>query len=87
MVKAGTTVMAGLELTMDDGWHTYWINPGEAGIATSVDWLLPKGVSAGPIRWPVPEKFTALNSVGYGYQGKTILLVPLTIDSDAVLGQ
>ena len=87
MVKAGTTVMAGLELTMDDGWHTYWINPGEAGIATSVDWLLPKGVSAGPIRWPVPEKFTALDSVGYGYHGKTILLVPLTIDSDAVLGQ
>jgi len=85
--KPGTTVTAGLELTMDDGWHTYWINPGEAGIATSVEWTLPKGVSAGPVHWPVPEKFTALGSTGYGYHGKTILLVPLTITSDAAPGQ
>ena len=85
--KPGTTVTAGLELTMDDGWHTYWINPGEAGIATSVEWTLPKGVSAGPIQWPTPDKFTALGSTGYGYHGKTILLVPLTITSDAAPGQ
>ena len=85
--KPGTTVTTGLELTMDDGWHTYWINPGEAGIATSVEWTLPKGVSAGPIQWPTPDKFTALGSTGYGYHGKTILLVPLTITSDAAPGQ
>ena len=85
--KPGTTVTAGLELTMDDGWHTYWINPGEAGIATSVEWTLPKGVSAGPIQWPTPDKFTALGSIGYGYHGKTILLVPLVIAADAAPGQ
>ena len=85
--KPGTTVTAGLELTMDDGWHTYWINPGEAGIASSVEWTLPKGVSAGPIQWPTPDKFTALGSTGYGYHGKTILLVPLTITSDAEPGE
>ena len=85
--KPGTTVTTGLELTMDDGWHTYWINPGEAGIATSVEWTLPKGVSAGPIQWPTPDKFTALGSTGYGYHGKTILLVPLTITSDAEPGE
>jgi len=85
--KPGTTVAAGLELTMDDGWHTYWMNPGTAGIATSVEWTLPDGISVGPIDWPVPEKFTALGSIGYGYHGKTILLVPLTITADAALGQ
>ena len=85
--KPGSTVMAGLELTMDDGWHTYWINPGAAGLATDVEWTLPNGVSAGPIQWPVPEKFTALGSIGYGYHGQTILLVPLTVAADAALGQ
>ena len=85
--KPGTTVTAGLELTMDDGWHTYWINPGAAGIATDVKWTLPKGVSAGPIQWPTPDKFNALGSIGYGYHDKTILLVPLTIAADAALGQ
>ena len=85
--KPGTTVMAGLALTMADGWHTYWINPGAAGIPTAVDWTLPKGVSAGPIQWPTPDKFNALGSIGYGYHDKTILLVPLTIAADAALGQ
>ena len=85
--KPGTTVMAGLALTMADDWHTYWINPGAAGIATDVEWTLPKGVSAGPIQWPTPDKFTALGSIGYGYHDKTILLVPLTIAADAALGQ
>ena len=85
--KPGTTVTAGLELAMDDGWHTYWINPGAAGLETEVEWTLPKGVTAGPIQWPTPEKFTALDSIGYGYHGKTILLVPLTITSDAAPGQ
>ena len=32
--KPGTTVMAGLALTMADDWHTYWLHPGAAGIAT-----------------------------------------------------
>ena len=85
--KPGSTVTAGLELTMDDGWHTYWINPGAAGIATDVEWTLPKGVSAGPIQWPTPDKFNALGSIGYGYHDKTILLVPLTIATDAALGR
>ena len=85
--KPGTTVMAGLALTMADDWHTYWINPGTAGIATDVEWTLPKGVSAGPIQWPTPDKFNALGSIGYGYHDKTILLVPLTIATDAALGR
>ena len=85
--KPGTTVMAGLALTMADDWHTYWINPGAAGIATDVEWTLPMGVRAGPIQWPTPDKFNALGSIGYGYHDKTILLVPLTIAADAALGQ
>ncbi|MEO1863435.1 MAG: thioredoxin family protein, partial [Verrucomicrobiia bacterium] len=85
--KPGSTVMAGLALTMDDGWHTYWINAGEAGFATSVEWELPKGVTAGQVQWPMPGKFTAFGSIGYGYHDKTILLVPLAIAADIAPGQ
>ena len=45
--KPGTTITAGIELKMDKGWHTYWLNPGAAGIPTSVEWTLPKGITAG----------------------------------------
>jgi thiol:disulfide interchange protein DsbD len=87
VAKPGSTVMAGLALTMDDGWHTYWINAGEAGFATSVEWKLPKGVTAGQVQWPMPGKFTAFGSIGYGYHDKTILLVPLAIAADIAPGQ
>jgi len=83
----GSTITAGIELKMDKGWHTYWINPGAAGLPTSVKWKLPKGVTAGDIQWPVPEKFLSLGSTGYGYHNETVLLVPLTIAADAPLGQ
>ena len=87
VAKPGSTVMAGLALTMDDGWHTYWINAGDAGFATSVEWKLPKGVTAGQVQWPMPGKFTAFGSIGYGYHDKTILLVPLAIAADIAPGQ
>ncbi len=35
---------------MEKHWHTYWINPGDAGLATRVDWTLPEGYQAGGIQ-------------------------------------
>ncbi|GIT12949.1 MAG: hypothetical protein CM1200mP34_3550 [Verrucomicrobiales bacterium] len=40
--QAGNDVTAGLELTMDDGWHTYWINPG-GRLATRSSGRCPRG--------------------------------------------
>ncbi len=85
--ELGSTIMAGIEMTMDEGWHTYWRNPGAAGIPTSVKWKLPSGIMAGEIQWPVPEKFLSLGSTGYGYKNTIVLLVPLFISEDAPLGQ
>lgn len=76
-VRPGDTVLAGFRLKMDPGWHTYWQNPGESGGATEITWRLPEGVSAGPIQWPVPEKFVAGGVVSYGLSGEEMLLVPL----------
>ena len=84
--KPGTTITAGIELKMDKGWHTYWLNPGAAGIPTSVEWTLPKGITVGEIQWPVPEKFLSLGSTGYGYHDESVLLVPLSSAADAPLG-
>ena len=87
IAKPGSAITAGIELKMDKGWHTYWLNPGAAGIPTSVKWTLPKGITAGDIQWPVPEKFLSLGATGYGYHDETVLLVPLTIAADAPFGQ
>ena len=30
--KPGDTIWAGVDMKMEPGWHTYWKNPGEAGV-------------------------------------------------------
>ncbi len=75
----GTTVMAGVHLHMNKGWHTYWRNPGEAGEATKIDWTLPPGVAVGPIMWPLPEKTLSSGLTTYVYHNDVVLLVPLTL--------
>jgi thiol:disulfide interchange protein DsbD len=54
--RPGDTIMAGIHLHMDPGWHTYWRNSGQSGMPTSNDWQLPKGVTVGEVQWPVPDK-------------------------------
>jgi thiol:disulfide interchange protein len=77
--KPGDTAWAGVDLKMDAGWHTYWKNPGDSGIATTIKWDLPPGVSAGEIQWPLPEKLPPAEVTTYGYENEVMLLVPLTL--------
>jgi thiol:disulfide interchange protein/DsbC/DsbD-like thiol-disulfide interchange protein len=67
-----------LHLHMDPDWHTYWINPGEAGLATTIKWTLPPGWTAGPIEWPTPEVHDMGGVTTYGYGGDVYLLTTIT---------
>jgi thiol:disulfide interchange protein/DsbC/DsbD-like thiol-disulfide interchange protein len=80
--KPGDAVWAGVEMKMEPGWHTYWKNPGDAGMATKIEWQLPPGVTAGDIQWPLPEKLPPAEVTTYGYKDEVVLLVPLRITAD-----
>jgi len=80
--RPGETVMAGIQLRMEPLWHTYWRNPGDSGMATTVEWQLPPGVTAGEIQWPAPEKVAASDLTTYNYENEVVLLVPLTLASN-----
>ena len=80
--RPGETVMAGIHLKMEPKWHTYWANPGDSGDSTKVDWVLPDGIKAGWIQWPVPEKLKTFDLFTYVYHDEAVLLVPLTIASN-----
>ena len=77
-VEPGKPFGVALHLHSDAGWHTYWINPGDAGLATTITWTLPPGFTAGPIQWPVPEKHNMGPLVTYGYEGDVYLLTTIT---------
>ncbi|MEO1237927.1 MAG: protein-disulfide reductase DsbD domain-containing protein [Planctomycetota bacterium] len=84
-VQPGTTVLVGLRLKMDDGWHTYWQNPGESGQPTAITWNLPPGFVAHDIDWPAPEYFEFGGLASYGYHGEIVL--PVRIDVPAQLDE
>ncbi|MBM3875989.1 MAG: hypothetical protein FJ386_04615 [Verrucomicrobia bacterium] len=84
--KPGEVVTAGLLMRMPNAWHTYWKSPGESGIPTSIKWTLPKGVTAGDIQWPVPEKALFTDLFTYEYHDEIILLIPLKLAADAAAG-
>ena len=77
--RPGETVTAAIRLQMDPGWHTYWRNPGESGLPTSIAWTLPPGITAGEIQWPPPEPYESGGLTTYVYHDEVLLLVPLAL--------
>ncbi|MFO0987560.1 MAG: protein-disulfide reductase DsbD family protein [Alphaproteobacteria bacterium] len=77
LVPGGTAWVA-LHLAIRPGWHTYWLNPGDAGEPTEIAWTLPPGYSAGAIQWPAPERLVEPGDIAvYGYTGSATHLVPI----------
>ena len=84
--KPSGTVTVAVEQGIAEGWHTYWINPGDVGQATSMDWALPTGWTAGEFQWPTPKRLPVGPFMDFGYEGKATLLANLTVPADAKLG-
>ena len=84
--RPGDTIWAGVDMKMEPGWHTYWKNPGAAGLATKIEWQLPPGVATGEIQWPLPEKLPPIEVTTYGYSNEVVLLVPLTLATNLPAG-
>ena len=57
-----------LQVHLDEGWHTYWVNPGDSGSATEVKWTLPKGWKVSAPRYGIPHRIVAGDIVSYGYE-------------------
>lgn len=67
----------GIRFTLEDGWHTYWINPGDSGEPPRIQWHLPGGFQVGAIEWPYPERLETAPFTDYGYEHQVLLMVPI----------
>lgn len=77
-ITPGEPFWVALKLRMDDDWHINWLNPGDFGLAPTIDWQLPEGFKAGEIEWPIPDRLIFSPFVGYGYGGEKILPVKIS---------
>lgn len=82
-VAPGERFFVALRQQIIPKWHTYWINPGDSGLPTEIDWKLPAGATAEPIVWPAPKRLPVGPLVNYGYETDVRLLVPITAPKDA----
>jgi DsbC/DsbD-like thiol-disulfide interchange protein len=65
----------GIRFDLQEGWHTYWINPGDSGEAPRIEWTLPAGFEASSIQWPCPTRLSTPPFVDYGYEHQVLLPV------------
>ena len=78
-VAAGKPLWLGLKIEHAPHWHTYWKNPGDSGLPTTMEWQLPAGVQAGEIAWPTPAKLPLGPLLNFGYEGTLLLPVAVTV--------
>lgn len=78
-VAPGQPFEVGIRFALEKGWHIYWVNSGESGMAPVVTWDIPDGFAAGDLRFPVPKRHvTPPNITTNVLCGEPMLLVPLT---------
>ena len=78
----GRTSSIAFSMKPDLGWHGYWENPGDAGVGMTVEWTLPKGVSIGALRYPVPETLLISGLMNHVYEGTYAVLAPISVAAD-----
>lgn len=73
-IVPGEKLTLAVQLDMASEWHVYWKNPGESGLETDVQFAVPDGFAAGPLRYPGPVRFeSAGDIVSYGYPDRVLL--------------
>ena len=62
----------GVRLQMQDGWHTYWENPGDSGSPFEANWSTDEGVIIENVQWPTPITIPYPPLMTYGYEGDIV---------------
>jgi len=69
--------LIGVKFKFDQGWHTYWINPGDSGEKAKFEWNLPEGYKISNPKWPAPSTIPYPPLMTYGYENEVIILFSL----------
>ncbi len=78
----GEVQWLGLRILHDPGWHTYWINPGDSGLPTRLEWDLPPGFTVSVADWPRPVRIEVGPLVNFGYEGELLVPVQVAVPKD-----
>jgi thiol:disulfide interchange protein len=77
-IAPGSTLQAGLVLTLEEHWHVYWINAGDSGEPPKITWTLPAGITAGHMQFPIPSRLPLGPLMDFGYEDTVAFPVTLS---------
>ena len=73
------TISAGLSITLEKGWKTYWRSPGQVGLPPEIDWEDSTNVLHTKFYWPTPERFQEFEIENYGYSNKVTFPINIVL--------
>lgn len=81
-VDESGALYVGLDVTLKDGWDTYWRSPGDAGFPPAPDWKGSINLASATLLFPWPSRYTMQGFETYGY--KDGIVFPVKIDRQNV---
>ena len=80
-IQPGGTMRIGVHFELEEGWHIYSKEPGDAGLPTKVAWKGPPAVSFGPLVYPLHQQFIDPGNIKTnGYSGSVVLSSSMTFN-------
>lgn len=85
-IKPAGELWVALRQDITAGWHTYWKNPGDTGLASAIKWDLPQGYQASELLFPTPSRHPMAGMMNFGYEDNVMLMTKITAPVDAAVG-
>jgi thiol:disulfide interchange protein DsbD len=86
-IAPGGRSRVALALTLEPGWHVYWVYAGDSGEPPSVTWSVPSGLSVGPMQYAAPTRLPLGPLMDYGYEGTAVFPFDLSTSPQTPLGK
>jgi DsbC/DsbD-like thiol-disulfide interchange protein len=75
--EGASRLFAAVEIQLDDGWKTYWRNPGTSGVPPRFEWTGSENLAEASPRYPAPQRFADKEGDTIGY--KKAVLFPIEV--------
>jgi DsbC/DsbD-like thiol-disulfide interchange protein len=81
-IAPGSSFEMAIRFRIEKGWHMYWLNPGDSGLAPTVEWELPQGVwLSTELKFPPPHRIRAGEGLeSFGYEDELVVFAEGRVD-------
>lgn len=71
--------IAGIDISLADGWKTYWRVPGNSGVPPYFDWQASTNVAGAKVLYPAPARLPEALGEAIGYKHSVTFPVEITL--------